>query len=42
MFGSVEYDNVVTVKNADGQFVVISREGEIVIKDEEDPRARPQ
>ncbi len=34
--GSVEYDNVISVKNAEGEMVVVSREGEIIIKDEED------
>ncbi|MBW7995797.1 MAG: DNA-directed RNA polymerase subunit beta' [Candidatus Glassbacteria bacterium] len=34
--GSVEYDEISTVKNADGELVVVSRDGEIVIKDGED------
>jgi len=34
--GSIEYDGINTVTNAVGELVVISREGEIVIKDDED------
>jgi len=34
--GSVQYDNIVVVTNDAGHFVVVSREGELIIKDTED------
>ena len=34
--GSVHYDNIVSVTNSEGNTIVVSREGEIVIKDSED------
>ncbi|MEA2064030.1 MAG: DNA-directed RNA polymerase subunit beta', partial [Gemmatimonadota bacterium] len=36
MDGSVEFDNISVVENTEGQQIVVSREGELVLKDVED------